>query len=187
MPPEPNAPGHPRRGTAFQRRDRHRPARAESRAATTQPKTATVDEIVESFVYLYSEGRRLHAEQSATYGLTSAQLAVLTILNGLGGELRTSTIGERLRAHASTVTGIVDRMVRDGWVERVNDELDRRVVRVRLTPRGRELARRVPSTAMDLLRRAVARLSAGEQRQLLTIFGRLGQELAAVVQSPDSA
>lgn len=187
MPPDSSEAAPTRATSAPRRRARGSARERRPRRAGASPERPSVDRIVESFVYLYSEGRRLHAEQSAAYGLTSAQLAVLTILHGLGGELRTSAIGERLRAHASTVTGIVDRMVRDGWVERVADEQDRRVVRVRLTPRGRELARRVPSTAMDLLRRAVARLSTDEQRQLLSIFGRLGQELAAVVQSVDSA
>ena len=146
---------------------------------------ATVDRIVESLVYLYAEGRRRHAEHSSTFGLTPSQLTVLNILHGLGGELRTSAIGDRMRAHSSTVTGIVDRMVRDGWVERVNDEHDRRVIRVRLTARGRDLARRIPSTATDLLRRAVGRLPAQDQRQLLRIFAKLATELTAEVDALD--
>jgi len=43
----------------------------------------------------------------------------------------------------STMTRIVNNLVRDGWVEQVKDRRDRRVVCVRLTQKGKEMAEKL--------------------------------------------
>jgi DNA-binding MarR family transcriptional regulator len=84
--------------------------------------------------------RFLHwSEQKAeAAGLTAAQHQLLLAIRGHDAP-HGPTIGDVasylfLRHHSAV--GLVDRTVRAGLVERREDESDRRVVRLRLTPRG---------------------------------------------------
>ena len=74
----------------------------------------------------------------------------------------------RIRAQNSTVTGIIDRMEREGLVVRERSTEDRRVVHIRLTDEGREARARHSRRADGDLPRARSRASrATETRELL--------------------
>jgi DNA-binding MarR family transcriptional regulator len=45
---------------------------------------------------------------------------------------------------SSTVTGIIDRLEQKGFVERLRNSPDRRVITIQLTEGGRELAKNAP-------------------------------------------
>jgi DNA-binding MarR family transcriptional regulator len=47
--------------------------------------------------------------------------------------------------HPSTITGLIDRLEKKGYVERDGGREDRRVVILSLTSRGKELAREAPN------------------------------------------
>ena len=81
-----------------------------------------IDSILEAIVYLYTESRRLTKELARQVDLTGPQLTVLKMLEGVG-DLSLSELSERIRAQNSTVTGIIDRMEREGLV--VRDAVDR--------------------------------------------------------------
>jgi DNA-binding MarR family transcriptional regulator len=48
-------------------------------------------------------------------------------------------LGENARVKRSTITDMIDRLERDGIAERVRDTRDRRVVKVRLTSKGKRM------------------------------------------------
>lgn len=84
--------------------------------------------------------RFLHwsAQQAEAEGLTPAQHQLLLAVRGHEDELG-PTIGDIagylfLRHHSAV--GLVDRAEAAGLVQRLEDQTDRRVVRLRLTPRG---------------------------------------------------
>jgi DNA-binding MarR family transcriptional regulator len=74
----------------------------------------------------------------AERGTTLPRFDVMAALYRTGEGLRMSDISGVLRVSNGNVTGIVDRLVAEGLVERVAVEGDRRATRVRLTPQGRE-------------------------------------------------
>jgi DNA-binding MarR family transcriptional regulator len=79
------------------------------------------------------------AKQRLTpYGVTPAQYALLKVLweqdDQSGAEL-----GEHLLLDSATMTGLLDRLEQAGFVERKAHATDRRVNRVVLTARGRDL------------------------------------------------
>jgi len=58
------------------------------------------------------------------------------------GPLSPSALARRAGLHPATITGILDRLERGGWVARDRDQADRRAVRVRaLRGRGAEVLR----------------------------------------------
>jgi DNA-binding MarR family transcriptional regulator len=75
------------------------------------------------------------------FGLTQAQFDILMLLRyqAADGSLDQTTLGRMLVVNRSNVTGLVDRMERDGLVTRGGDPEDRRVKRVRMTAAGARL------------------------------------------------
>ncbi len=82
--------------------------------------------------------RFLHwsGEQARDVGLTAAQHQLLLAVRGHGGPPSIGDVAEHLLLRHHSVVELVDRTVRAGLVERVVDEHDQRVVRLRLTEEG---------------------------------------------------
>lgn len=79
----------------------------------------------------------------AAYGLTPSQFEILTVLSE-EGEIPLNRLSERLCCACSNVTGIVDRLERDGLVKRERSHEDRRVILLGLTEKGQEVWNGVP-------------------------------------------
>ena len=73
-------------------------------------------------------------------GLSSAKYGVLAQLSDAGEPLPLSELAARLSCVRSNMTQLIDRLEGDGFVRRVNDDSDRRIVRAELTQIGRERA-----------------------------------------------
>ena len=74
-------------------------------------------------------------------GLTGAQWSVLRELPGTA--LGMGELAHRAGCQTSNLTPVVDRLARTGLLRRTRTARDRRSVRVRLTPKGTSLLRRV--------------------------------------------
>jgi DNA-binding MarR family transcriptional regulator len=72
-------------------------------------------------------------------------LNVLTVLE-MDGPLPMSRLAEALDVSVASMTGIVDRMEKRGFVERQHDSEDRRVVLVRTTDAGRDVFAKIGET-----------------------------------------
>lgn len=76
----------------------------------------------------------------ASAGVGDVKPAYLGALLALWKEdgLKVVELGRRSGLETSTMTGLIDRMERDGLVERCDDATDRRVQRITLTTKGRQ-------------------------------------------------
>ncbi len=149
---------------------------------------AELDAIVETIVYLYTESRRLTKQAAREVGLTGPQLTVIKLLDTFG-DLSLSSLSERIRAQNSTVTGIIDRMEREGLVHRERSTADRRVVYIRLTPKGRQLSKDILVEPMEIFRTVLSMLSRDDTRDLLRILSKLQKRVRGLVkdrQAPES-
>lgn len=97
--------------------------------------------------------------------VTMQQLRVMTILYH-EGPTRVSDLARRLSVSTPTITGILDRLVRQRFSYRMSDPRDRRVVLNNLTQDGRELVERLLPAHGDRAERALKRLSPEEQARL---------------------
>ena len=78
----------------------------------------------------------VHSESHIrTLGLTPAQFDIIATLGNTPGMTATE-LGEKTLITKGTLTGVVDRLVDRGWVERVAHQTDRRCQIVRLTKAG---------------------------------------------------
>lgn len=105
---------------------------------------------------------RWSEEQAEKVGLTTAQHQLILAIRGHDGD-RGPTVGDvagyLLLRHHSAV-GLVDRAVRAGLVERGKDPEDRRVVRLRVTPRGMEILQQLSALHMKEIERLTPLLQA---------------------------
>ncbi|AUX21171.1 MarR family transcriptional regulator [Sorangium cellulosum] len=144
------------------------------------PDRPEIDAIVEMIIYLYTESRRLTKGMASEFGLTGPQLTILKLLESFQ-DLSLSTLSERIRAQNSTVTGIVDRMEREGLVRRERSKADRRVVHIRLSEKGARLAREIQVEPMEIFRSALLGLSPADLRDLLRILTKLQKQVLSRV------
>lgn len=141
---------------------------------------ADVDQVLEAIIYLSTETRRVTKELARRANVTGPQLTVVKLLETIG-DLSLSELSDKIRAQNSTVTGIVDRMEREGLAQRVRSTEDRRVVRIRLTDKGAKLAREIPVEPMEILRTALGGLTAAETRELLRLMTKVAQRIGNIV------
>jgi DNA-binding MarR family transcriptional regulator len=149
-------------------------------ATLPPPERPEIDAIVEMIIYLYTESRRLTKGMASGFGLTGPQLTILKLLESFQ-DLSLSTLSERIRAQNSTVTGIVDRMEREGLVRRERSKADRRVVHIRLSEKGARLAREIQVEPMEIFRSALLSLSPTDLRDLLRILTKLQKQVVSRV------
>lgn len=109
--------------------------------------------------------------------LTAAQFNTLLVVRAAGAEgLLMGEIGERLVVTRSNVTGLVDRLERQGLVAR-GGHRDRRATVVRLTDAGAEsLERTVPRHA-ELLAELTGCLTDQEKQTLIRLLTKLRRKL----------
>jgi MarR family 2-MHQ and catechol resistance regulon transcriptional repressor len=109
--------------------------------------------------------------------LTAAQFNTLLAIQSAGPVgLRMGEIGKQLVVTRSNVTGLVDRLEREGLVARVEGQ-DRRTTSVRLTPRGeRALERAIPPHS-DRISKLTDCLAKTEKQTLIRLLTKLRREL----------
>ena len=96
------------------------------------PKEEDVARAVSAYDRLHQLLAPAHASDVVDLDLTLAQLKALYVVAATG-PIRMGQLADRLGTALSTATGVVDRLVPMGMVERLEDPSDRRQVLVRAT------------------------------------------------------
>lgn len=130
------------------------------------PKARFIDDYL-----LYLLARASHAvsaefhEQLRRRGVSVPVWRVLASLVGGQGETVTG-LAEICLLQQPTMTKLLDRMVRDGLVQRAQDSRDRRVVRVGLTPKGDQMVQDLVQAARQHEAEVLARHPQAEAADL---------------------
>ncbi len=82
-------------------------------------------------------------ELNKKYQISAAQLNCILTLEEFG-PLPPSQIARNMMVKSSTVTGVVDRLEKKGFAERMRNSPDRRVITIQLTEAGKKLAKNAP-------------------------------------------
>ncbi|MDI3327874.1 MAG: MarR family transcriptional regulator [Alicyclobacillaceae bacterium] len=113
------------------------------------------------------------------YDLTVPQMWVLRTLH-LEGIHSLAELSRKVGMSTSTASGIIDRLVRMGLVDRRRDEADRRVVWLQLSEKGRSLVERVPALHFDYFRSLLEKMpeedAEGLIRHLRTLLSIIEEE-----------
>jgi len=100
------------------------------------------------------------------YGLTPSQYNVLRILRGEGKPLPCLEIAERMIQVVPAITGLLDRLEKQGLVRRERSNDDRRVIHVEITDEARKILSELDRPVLDLHRVLLGHLSRSELKEL---------------------
>lgn len=135
--------------------------------------TSSVRAVHRIFQSVDTASRRLLKD----FGVTGPQLWALRTVE----EARGLTIGElaaRMYLHISTVSGILDRLEKNLWVERRRSAEDRRVTRLVVTRAGRALIARAPEPPRSVVLRGLRELDDRALGEMSRSMERLARIMA---------
>jgi len=115
--------------------------------------------------------------RAQTIGLTRSQWFVLAFLRREDG-VQQQRLAELMDLTPITMTGLLDRLERDGWVERQPDPGDRRAKRIFLTKKVLPVMKKIAATGKEVRKVAVAGLSEAEQENLISLLLRVRTNLS---------
>ena len=108
--------------------------------------------------------------------ITLPQFAIMTMLER-EKEANMTDLAKAMSVTTSAMTGVVDRLVRDGYAHRLRDSQDRRIIRIKLTSRGMKTVR----TAIEDRKRATIKMfaviSQEEREKYLSILEHIKERL----------
>lgn len=133
-------------------------------------------EIEKSIGFLLAKGYQrawaIFREEIDEFELTPPQFALLAFL-WIEDGLTQSELSEKSQVDRTTIGGLVDRLVKTGFVERKPHPKDRRAFKIHLTPKGKSMQEPLSGCAS----RSLARLTKGlneteiqELRRMLEII-----------------
>ena len=116
------------------------------------------------------KARAMLVERFAT---TLPRFDVLAALDRAPDGLMMSELSSQLLVSNGNITAIVSRLVEDGLITRTQDKSDRRILRVRLTPKGRRDFRLMAAEHEKWIERLLSDLADTEINHLLAGLSRV--------------
>ena len=104
--------------------------------------------------------------------VTTTQFAVMARL-AEGGAQSQNQLGRAAAMDVATIKGVVDRLVRQGFVATAPDEADRRRLTVALTDEGQRFFNAQIAAALEVSDKTLEPLNKAEQAQFLALLARL--------------
>jgi MarR family transcriptional regulator, lower aerobic nicotinate degradation pathway regulator len=132
---------------------------------------AVDDDLRDSLVQVSFAVTAVLSRVAAEQDLSLTQLRVLGILRDRKPTM--AELADYLGLERSTVSGLIDRAVQRGLVEKNTDPADGRSVRVSLTAQARRLASVIVAEIGELMLPLTGRLNAGEQKRLTDLLAKV--------------
>lgn len=104
------------------------------------------------------------------YGLTKTQYNVLRILRGEGQPMPCLEVAERMIQVAPAITRVVDQLVKQELISKMQSASDKRVFLVELKPAAKRLLARLDQPVLDLHETLFAGVGKTDQKELIRIL-----------------
>ena len=130
------------------------------------------DKINEILPVIMKESLRQQRGEFYKIKITMPQLAILGFLKN-HGEAAMTHMARHMFVTTAAVTGIVERLVRDGYVVRQSDPKDRRVVKVKLTAKGAALIEKMEDQRRKGIMGMFSKVSQRDREEYLRILKRI--------------
>lgn len=135
------------------------------------------EELMHLFRYCFNlMRRRYHQTVHGKVGTRQGQGKILSILrreNGIGQK----ELAERLQIRPASLSELLDKMQKSGWIQRQVNERDRRKINVFLTDSGQIVSEQMMEARRDMANGVFGVLNQEEQTQLETLLSKLISEL----------
>lgn len=117
-------------------------------------------------------GSRRWQSEMEQHGLTAVQAKVLIFMQDLS-QPTSQQLGEYCGLDAASLTGVVDRLIKLDFLQRIPDLKDRRVNRIDYTKTGKTLAKKIKQKQEPANLDFMTKLSEKEQKQLRNLLHKL--------------
>lgn len=104
--------------------------------------------------------------------ITLPQFFILNFLNKQD-KARMTDLAHFLNVTTAAATGIVERLVRYGYVQRVYEPLDRRIIKIELTTKGLGLLKKINQQKRQMIIDIFGKISQAEREEYLRILIRI--------------
>lgn len=112
--------------------------------------------------------------------LDLSQSQWMVLLKVPAGGLTQKVLAESVGVEGPTLVGLLDRLERNGWIERGVCEEDRRAKRVVLTPKAEKARAAVRKIASGLRRDILAEIDETRVQQCMAVLGEIKQRLESI-------
>lgn len=136
----------------------------------------TISRILDEARDLSVEFDKLSQAVAERIGLTSTELLALDLISR-GSDVTAGHLARELHLTSGAITGLIDRMERNGYARRRHDPSDRRRVFVTATPKEVKLSELFSPLSRDL-RNTMAAYSDAELDTLIDFLGKLRKAVA---------
>ncbi|MFD1426392.1 MarR family winged helix-turn-helix transcriptional regulator [Kroppenstedtia sanguinis] len=110
------------------------------------------------------------------FPITPPQFTALLLLND-EGDMTIGDLSQKMYLACSTMTDLVDRMEKNELVDRIRDNRDRRVVRIQLLQKGKEIIQDVMEARRSYLSQVLSGFSEEEVREMTKHLSLLHLEI----------
>jgi DNA-binding MarR family transcriptional regulator len=111
-------------------------------------------------------------DELCTGEITLPQFVILDFLHR-EGELRMTDVARLMEVTTAGATGIVNRLVKYGYVIRIFDPSDRRIIKVKLTSKGAELVGKILRHRRKMIIKIFGKITQSEREDYLKILMRI--------------
>lgn len=139
---------------------------------------ARIDQISEEVsVLMPMIARRVLLGFFQSIDITQTQIFTIVTL-AEKSQVRLSALSKVMNISAPTVTGIVDRLEKLGYVKRIPDAKDRRAINVALTTKGKNVAKKLRSTIKRKWKGLLIKLPKRDQESYVRILRKIQRNIA---------
>lgn len=124
--------------------------------------------------------RQLLTHTMAESGGHPAQAACLRVI-ARHESITQRDLGEALQVSPAALSTMLQRIERQGLIERWPDETDQRLMRIKLTDEGRTLKAKFGEAHRDYIDVAITPLSEEDRAELARLLGLLGDNMEAAI------
>lgn len=110
--------------------------------------------------------------------LTGPQIHLIACLATADDGMPTTALAQRMCASGPTLTGLVDRLEKQGLVTRERDDDDRRLVRLHLTDAGRQAFAILDGHMTERMGRVLEALEPDDRETFVRLMGRIADAFA---------
>lgn len=121
----------------------------------------------------YKLMRKILQEEAVREGLTFNETSLLFFVNA-NGKANVTTLAKYLDVSKSSVVEMIDKLVRNGFLERTKDVKDRRVTYVTITDRGRAVLETVREKYKETINKVLSEVN--DVECIMRIFNALLKE-----------
>lgn len=134
------------------------------------------DKVTELIPVIMREYVKHQVDEFDKLKITMPQFFVLDLV-GRQGEAKMSDLAKFINVTTAAMTGIVERLVKNGYVLRAYEPEDRRIIKIKLTPKGAKVLKDMIQKRKEITIKIFGSISQEEREEYLKILTHVHEHL----------